>query len=117
MVPTSQLGDDLLVLVHHLTQFWCFGPVDPTGQQDFVNTVRAGVGVNTIADGWMTLPQAQAWQAAIARLVADDEKLTHLQTGAPGVDPVQLQASLAQLAKDVQQVLVDLQAAAGNQAL
>jgi hypothetical protein len=106
-------SDGDLVAFHHLIQFFCFGAVDPSGQQDFVNTVRAGVPLNAIMDGWLTLPQSQAWLKAVANLAATEAAVAHLQSaGAPGVDPAALRAVLAKLAADQQQVLADLEAAA-----
>jgi peptidase M23-like protein len=66
----TMLDDATLVTLHHLIQFYCFGQVDPGGQADFVNTVKAGAGMNSIMDGWLASPQSQQWQAAVARLKA-----------------------------------------------
>jgi peptidase M23-like protein len=66
----TMLDDPTLVTLHHLIQFYCFGEVDPSGQQDFVNTVKAGAGMNTIMDGWLASPQSRQWHAAVARLKA-----------------------------------------------
>lgn len=110
----SAASDGDLVELHHLIQQSIFGAVDPSGQQDFVNTVRAGVPLNSIGDGWRTLPQAQAYAAAVANLVAVEGTVAHLQTGASGADPAELQAVLGKLAADQQQVLADLQAAAAD---
>lgn len=68
-IPVLQevpMTDAELVTMHHLIQFKCFGQVDPSGQADFVNSVRAGVGMNTIMDGWDATPQAAAWRARLA---------------------------------------------------
>lgn len=105
-------SDGDLVAFHKFCQFYCFGPIDTSSssQQSFVDALKAGVPMNSIIDGWLTLPQSKAWLAAVANLVADDEKLAHLETaGAPGVDPAKLQAALAKLAADQQAVLVTLQ--------
>jgi hypothetical protein len=67
---TTMLDDATLVTLHHLIQFYCFGEVDPSGQQDFVNTVKAGAGMNTIMDGWLASPQSRQWHAAVAALKA-----------------------------------------------
>lgn len=66
----TMLDDPTLVTLHHLIQFYCFGAVDPSGQQDFVSSVKAGEGMNTIMDGWLASPQSRQWQAAVARLKA-----------------------------------------------
>lgn len=105
---TASDGD--LVELFHLMQSEIFGIIDPSGQDSFVAAVRSGVAPNTIGDGWRAMAQAQAYQAARQNLVADDQKLAHLQASStPGVDPAALQAALSKLAADQQAVLAALQ--------
>lgn len=83
------------IVWHHTIQLDLFGFVDPSGQAAFVDAVLSGVPINAIWDGWNTLPAAQAWAAAKARLLAD-------------VHP-----DLSQLGTDLQKVVDDLKAAQG----
>lgn len=96
---TASAGD--LVEIFHLMQSDIFGVIDPTGQEAFVNTVRGGVPLNAIGDGWRAMPQAIAYQTAKAGLIATEGDVAHLKEAA---DP----AAFAQLQADIQKVLVDL---------
>ena len=111
----SAASDGDLVVFHHLIQDALFGVIDPSGQQAFLDAVKAGTPMNTIWDGWAALPQSQSYVAAKQQLVSVEGTVAHLQaTGAPGVDSAELQQVLTKLAADQQQVLTDLQAAAGD---
>lgn len=77
-VQSKDFPDDFLVTLHHLLQLAAFGVIDPSGQQDFVNTVHAGSGINTIFDGWLNTPASQAYRnglraAAAGGTAADDD--------------------------------------------
>lgn len=108
MFGMAQWEEPALIMAFQLIQTMFFGVIDPTGQVPFINAIRSGVTVNSIMDGWRTLPQAIAFQTAVSNLVATENTVAHLGN----VNNPAVAAALKQLSTDSQQIVTDLQALA-----
>lgn len=107
VVPESSFSESFLIVMHHLIQQHLFGLIDPSGQGAFVIAVQTGTPMNSIYDGWASLPQSQAYTAALARLVATTGTVDHLASESS--NPAVVKAAVDLLTADMTKVLADLQ--------
>lgn len=68
------MNDDQLAAFHDLIQFMLWGFVDTsdTSRTGFVNQVKGGTSIASIAAGWAALPAAANWRKLLGELAGLD---------------------------------------------